>query len=334
VATVPRPEPLPVLPAAQIIPEPATAGWLVEGLWTHHGVGLIGGAPKCCKTWLALDLAVSVASGTPALGRFSVRDRGPVLFYGAEDDPAQLRARIGAIASSRHFDLEDLDLGLVLPHSLRLDTEHDRQRLAATLDRHRPRLLVLDPLVRLHRLDENSAGEISALLAELRFLQRGYNLALILVHHLRKQGGPVAGQALRGSSDLHAWGDSNLFLRRRDRQLVLTAEHRTAPPPPPCELELTAGPSPYLRVLDSDQAPQEPTADLAERVLAALADAQRPLGRDQLRQILRTRNITLGDTLARLRAESRIERRNGGFVLRDAFVPVPDPISQREPERQ
>jgi len=63
-------------------------------------VGLIGGAPKCCKTWLALDLAVSVASGTPALGRFSVRDRGPVLFYGAEDAAAHLRTRIEAIAAA------------------------------------------------------------------------------------------------------------------------------------------------------------------------------------------------------------------------------------------
>ncbi len=320
-----------MLPAAQIVPEPATAGWLVEGLWTRCGVGLIGGAPKCCKTWLALDLAVSVASGTPALGRFSVRDPGPVLFYGAEDGPAQLRARIGAIADSRDIDIEDLDLGLVLPHSLRLDTERDRARLTATLDRHRPRLLVLDPLVRLHRLDENSAGDVSALLAELRLLQRSYQLALVLVHHLRKQGGPADGQALRGSSDLHAWGDSNLFLRRRERHLLLTAEHRSAPPPLPCALELATEPAPHLRVVETEDAPHEPTAELAARIIASLASADHPLDREALRQTLRTRNITLGDALARLRADGRIERLDGGFVLRHPGVPVPTP--RQQPER-
>ena len=304
-----------MLPVAQIIPQPATASWLVEGLWTRCGVGLIGGAPKCCKTWLALDLAVSVASGTPALGRFSVRDPGPVLFYGAEDGPAQLSARIGAIADARDIDIGDLDLGLILPHSLRLDTERDRARLTATIDRHRPRLLVLDPLVRLHRLDENSAGDVSALLAELRLLQRSYQLALVLVHHLRKQGGPVDGQALRGSGDLHAWGDSNLFLRRRDRHLVLTAEHRSAPPPPPCALELIGETSPHLRVVEPEELPQEPTADLAERIIAALAAADRPLDREALLQTLRTRNLTLGDALARLRADGRIERQDGGFAI-------------------
>jgi len=310
-----RPELLPVRPAAAIDAEPHHAGWLIEGLWTRHGVGLIGGAPKCCKTWLALDLAVSVASGTPALGRFSVRESGPVLFYGAEDQAVHLRLRIEAIAATRGVGLLGLELGLILCPSLRLDLERDRARLAATLAHHRPRLLILDPLVRLHRIDENSANEMAALLAELRILQRRFELALVLVHHLRKQSGPVDGQALRGSGDLHAWGDSNLFLRRRQQQLVLTAEHRTAPAPPPYVLELVGETTPHLRVLDPESDLPEPTAELADRILAALARADRPLTRHALRQTLGIRNATLGEILARLRGERRIAREDEGFVL-------------------
>lgn len=48
--------------------------WLVNDLWTLGGVGIIGGEPKCFKTWLGLDIAFSVASGTPVLGRFDVPD--------------------------------------------------------------------------------------------------------------------------------------------------------------------------------------------------------------------------------------------------------------------
>ena len=36
------------------------------------------------------------------------------------------------------------------------------------------------------------------------------------------------GQALRGSSELHGWGDSNLYMRRRGAQLTLSTEHRAA----------------------------------------------------------------------------------------------------------
>jgi RecA-family ATPase len=81
--------------------------WLVEQLWAAEGVGIIGGTPKSCKTWLSLELAVAVASGTDALGRFPVAL--PVLAYGAEDGPAQLRERLGAITRARMLELADLD---------------------------------------------------------------------------------------------------------------------------------------------------------------------------------------------------------------------------------
>jgi RecA-family ATPase len=100
-------------------------------------------------------------------------------------------------------------------------------------------MLLLDPFVRLHRSDENSAADMAALLGELRDLQRRHRLAIILVHHLRKNASPtLGGQALRGSGDLHAWGDSNLYLRRRDDRLSLCVEARRSsgartPSPPP-----------------------------------------------------------------------------------------------------
>jgi hypothetical protein len=77
--------------------------------------------------------------------------------------------------------------------------------------------------VRLHRIDENLAGEMSALLGELRALQREHHVAIVLVHHVRKNGSPRGqdGQSLRGSGDRHAWGDSNLYLRRRDGHILL-----------------------------------------------------------------------------------------------------------------
>jgi hypothetical protein len=309
-------EPLRVVAASQVQSDPARVGWLVEELWSREGVGVIGGAPKCCKTWLGLDLAVSVAGGTPCLGRFAVPEPGPVLFYGAEDPPAQLRDRIRCIASARGQDIAALDLGLILSHTLRLDTERDRERLTVTIEQHRPRLLILDPLVRLHRIDENSAGEMSVLLGELRTLQRRYALAIVLVHHLRKNGGHD-GQALRGSGDLHAWGDSNLFVRRRDGRLQLTVEHRAAPAPPPTPLELATDPTPHLCVAESDQEAlaEETAPHLQARILDILRETRRPMQREALRESLRARNATLGNALAQLQKTGHIQRAHGGFQL-------------------
>jgi hypothetical protein len=83
--------------------------------------------------------------------------------------------------------------------------------------------------VRLHRIDENASGKVAPLLALLRELQRRHGVAVLVVHHARKGAGGVrAGQALRGSSEFHAWGDSNLYLRRDGDgdDLSLTVEHR------------------------------------------------------------------------------------------------------------
>ena len=78
-------EVLPVVRVGEIPSEQNAQRWLVEGLWGVSSVGVIGGAPKCAKTWLGLDMALSVATGTACLGKYAVPEPGPVLVYLAED---------------------------------------------------------------------------------------------------------------------------------------------------------------------------------------------------------------------------------------------------------
>src|SRR6202790_2896499 len=127
------------------------------------------------------------------------------------------------------LSLAELDIQVITAPTVRLDLEADRRNLAETVAKMQPRLLILDPFVRLHRIDENVSGEVAPLLAFLRELQRRHAVAIAVVHHARKGAGTVrAGQALRGSSEFHAWGDSNLYLRRdADDRIVLTVEHRS-----------------------------------------------------------------------------------------------------------
>ena len=63
---------LPVVRVVELPSEELAERWLVEQLWCAQAVGVIGGAPKCAKTWLGLDMALSVATGTPCLGTYAV----------------------------------------------------------------------------------------------------------------------------------------------------------------------------------------------------------------------------------------------------------------------
>ena len=89
--------PLPVQPAHQLARTTPGPRWLVEGLWADQAVGIVGGEPKSCKSFLVLDMAVAVASGSPCLRHFPVPRTGRVLLYAAEDAPHVVRQRLEGI---------------------------------------------------------------------------------------------------------------------------------------------------------------------------------------------------------------------------------------------
>jgi hypothetical protein len=314
----PREEPLPVVRVGQISSQDRAPRWLVEQLWGASSVGLIGGAPKCSKTWLGLDLALSVATGTACLDRYAVPEPGPVLVYLAEDALPIIRQRVEGLARHRGLDLQQVEIHVITAPTLRLDQPRHRRQLLETAQRLRPRLLLLDPLVRLHGIDENNAGEVAGLLAYLRALQRQLDLSVMLVHHTRKNApsGLAAGQALRGSSDLHAFGDSNLYLKRTRDRLLLSSEHRAAPASPPVYLELVASNTQtvHLQVV-ADLHDQKP-ASLPQQVLALLADG-RPRTRVKLRDELGVQNERLGHALQSLEQDGRLRRTDAGWQLAD-----------------
>ena len=309
---------LPLCRAADLAQDAPPQRWLIESLWAERAVGILGGEPKCGKSLLALDLAVAVASGTPALRRFGVEKRGRVLLYAAEDALPVVRERLDGIAQAADVDLRSLDLYVITARTLRLDTETDRERLEETVRAARPRLLVLDPFVRLHAVDENAAQDVAPLLGYLRRLERSYESAVLLVHHVRKGAGRMrAGQALRGSSELHAWGDSNLYLRRRADILRLSAEHRAAASPPDIFLSLPAAGRPLaLEILDHPGEP-DPRADSKpeQRVYETLAAASQPLALVALRQACRIRTSTLCTILNSLSAEGAIRKTANGYAI-------------------
>ena len=153
-----NPETLPVRRASELEIRPQEESWLIQQLWGRAAVGIIGGSPKTCKSWLGLDMAVSISSATPCLGRFAVQARGPTLVYLAEDALSMVRARLDALCGHRRLDIRGLDLHAITAPSLRLDRERDRQRLKATLEQLKPRMLLLDPLVRLHHPGREQCG--------------------------------------------------------------------------------------------------------------------------------------------------------------------------------
>jgi len=321
------PHPLPVVRASELEARAGTQ-WLIEKLWLTEGVGVIGGPPRAFKSLLALDMAVSVASGSACLGTFPVRDRGPVLLYAAEDSASVLRLRLQSLARNRRIDFEALDVHVITAERLRLDQSIYQQRLEATVSLHQPKLLILDPLVRIHAADENASNAMAALLGYLRALQRAMGVAVALTHHSRKRLTLGPGYNLRGSSDLYAWTDCLLFIERHGDRRSLLAEHRSAPGLGPLALELVIpedpNEAPCLRLLSvpEDAAPGQKEDPPEARILQLLAGSPVPLTAERIRLTLRVRKQRLLEMLRSLSEQGKIRRSADGYALGDPEGPM------------
>lgn len=327
---------LPVQRAADLCAEGPQTQWLIQDLWSQDAVGILGGEPKCCKSFLALDMAVSVASGTPCLRQFAAPRQGTVLLFPAEDSLAVVRRRLEGICAAADLDLQALPIEVITAPALRLDVQSDRQLLRNTVQTLKPILLILDPLIRLHRLDENDASQVAGLLSFLRELQRSFHLSIVVVHHARKGAGAARpGQALRGSSELHGWGDSNLYMRRRGAQLTLSTEHRAAASRDHIPLELLQqddalslelGPADDHEHDEPGATSSHPQPTPAQRISQALASLDHPVTRTELRKLCTMRTASLCSALTDLCERGIVLKNSQGYLLAENLSRAVSPL--------
>lgn len=306
--------------------------WLVRNLWIS-GVGLVGGPPKQLKTYVATELAYAVATGHKALGAFEVERQGPVLAFFAEDDLPDIRTRFEQVAQARGGTLEKIPVHLIDTPVLYLDQAEHLQALRTAVDELKPRLLVLDPFIRLVKTsDENSAAEVSAVLGTLREIQRTFDVAILLVHHMRKARASHISQQLRGSGDFSAWSDSAIYITRQGDERLLTVEHRCAAAPPPILIRLKSTPAPHLVVVD-EQGPNERTDSLQAIVLERLKSVVQPQSTLALRNAVKVRKATLIAVLRTLEQQGHITKIKAGWILSKKHIEE-NPRKEHEHEKQ
>jgi hypothetical protein len=299
--------------------KPSKKRWLINGFWGMEEVGIIGGCPKSYKSWLALEMALSVSSGQDFLSHFVVPESGSCLCYFAEDSMRSVFSRLYGLCKSRQIEKTNLPLFFIDTPTLRLDIESDQQRLISTIEKTKPVLLILDPLVRLHTADENNASEMAFLLSFLRRLQKEYKLSIVLTHHMSKQKRERGGLSLRGSSDLHAFGDTNAYLFKHNEHIYVELEHRDFPAPEHhLYLKLNTETHPHLCLVEdgmnSDESAVE-KASIPTKILEFLSQKQLPQTGKDIREKLSVRNSTLIIHLKQLENEGKIIKRSQGWCI-------------------
>jgi RecA-family ATPase len=195
---------------------PKPMEWLIHGILPRRTFGVIGGEPESYKTWFALDAAVALATNSNVLG-FGVERLGTSLIYSPEGEGEALRRRLHALCVGRGVDYRIAlqNIG-VIRERVNISDLDNYQRLAKTIIVTRPDLLILDPLVSIHRANENAAEEMQLILNSIRDLNIAHpNLTCMIVHHTKKvRDGESDGYALRGSSAVYGWEDTLITIRK------------------------------------------------------------------------------------------------------------------------
>jgi hypothetical protein len=220
----------------------AAAPCLVEpALLPPEGILFVGGEPKVGKSLLVANLALSLAAGADRLG-FPIPAPRRVLVCQFELPVPQFVSRLASMRRA---------LGAAADQRLLVDTRASGHLLSATqglghfveaAKAAAAEVIVLDPLYSAHDQDENDTRAMAALCQALLRLRDASRAALVVVHHVRKSiGRHEIGSAFRGSSALHAVGDSYVLLTRPSPQLAtveLRFQFRYAAAQPPRLLEL------------------------------------------------------------------------------------------------
>jgi DNA-binding transcriptional ArsR family regulator len=185
--------------------------WIVPGI-VPEGVALLAGKPKLGKSWLALGLCVAVASGGVAFGTVHV-EKGAALYLALEDNERR-----------RQFRLAKILAGAEVPDGLHYSIECprlDEGGVEAIEDwlRSRPdaRLVVIDTLAKIRprqRRGANTYQEDYEALEALLPLAARYNLAVLVVHHLRKMAATDPLDEVNSSIGLTGGVDGVMILKR------------------------------------------------------------------------------------------------------------------------
>lgn len=184
--------------------------WRVDKLIPERGVVFFGGTAGCYKTWLAMNVAISCATGKPFLNRFDV-EKCKVLYVDEENGDITLPNRFEMLKAGLELKNEDLtNIDLSIFQNIKLDTIDTTVALDQLITENGYKVVVIDSMVRCMEGVENDSTDVRNVFNNLKnTIHKHKDVAFIILHHTIKGGRGM--DSLRGSGDFAASADCVLM---------------------------------------------------------------------------------------------------------------------------
>jgi hypothetical protein len=265
------------VPVSDLVEQLQPIDWLVKSFIERDATTCLWGAPGGGKSLVAIDIACSVASGTPWHGN---RTQEGAVFVLAGEGHNGLSRRFQAWSMANAVSLDGVPL-FVSRTAAALTDLQSAECVAVAVDELAemkgvtPALIIVDTLARnFGPRDENSTADMNAFIAHIDVqLRRRWRCAVMIVHHSGKDG----ARGARGSTALRGAVDAEYELSRDEGGLVRLAcrKMKDAEFPPPLAFTIE---SLQLALVDADG---DPVSGPALRVAEYSESKSRPLSRDE-----------------------------------------------------
>src|SRR5690606_13222917 len=302
--------------------------WLVQDWLPEATIGFVVAPPGSYKTWLAFDMAVSVATGTPFLGKYPVQRTGPVLLIQQEDFHGDIAQRLATILQSRldlraevtegdQFEVKappEMPIYIHPDRNLRFADQVAVDALELRIRELRPALVVLDPLYSAAMTDDYMAKSAEQML-RLKTMRDRYGCSFLVAHHTTKHADSMERSRLWGSQFLNALLETGWQVKRseNDSSVIVRRHFKVARNPAEdarIEFDINTDNPPYryrVKVLTGTEA-AEGDADLNSKILALLSGSEKPMSINEIANALGVHRSTVSRRIKALEKDSMVQR--------------------------
>jgi hypothetical protein len=232
----------------------ARPSWLVRNIWAAGSVGFISGSPKSYKSYLGLDLAISIGTGTDFLNdpQFSTGKPEAVLYIQEEDAESIVKHRaeqiISGKAQDRHWwgqmtldasfvegegidalglawtpPSDDVPVTMMIRKGFTISSPVWQSGLAELIETLHTKMVIIDTLgTTLGDVELNDSVKMNErVLKPMKIIAEATGCAIAIVHHNKKGDSTSSrlGQQMLGSVAMHAWVESAIYVQSKEKDI-------------------------------------------------------------------------------------------------------------------
>lgn len=302
--------------------------WLVQDWLPEATIGFVVAPPGSYKTWLTFDMAVSVATGTPFLGKYPVQRTGPVLLIQQEDFHGDIAQRLAVILQSR-LDLraevtEDDRFEVKAPPEIPIYIHPDRNlrfadqvvmdALELRIRELRPVLVILDPLYSAAMTDDYMTKSAEQML-RLKIIRDRYGCSFLVAHHTTKYADNMERSRLWGSQFLNALLETGWQVKRSENNgsIIVRRHFKVAKAPAGdvrVEFDVNTDNPPYhyhAKILTGAEV-VESDIGLNSKILALLGGSKKPMTINEIADALEVHRSTISRRIKALEKDSMVQK--------------------------